>query len=315
MEHDKFNRWRKGSMAELRSSSNRRQGHSKDRGVNRDQAMQLSEDDFKFICQFVYETTGIVLNDSKREMLYRRLTRIIRDRKLDSFSEYCQLLRDNPEQEKDFFINAITTNLTSFFRENHHFEYLTAEEIPALIKSKIVGSKGKKRLRVWSSASSTGEEPYSIAITLLEAMKGDLANWDIKILATDIDSNVLAKGKAGIYDVGRIEDIPNALKQGYFFQGRGESSESVKVHDKLKNIITFKQLNLLHEWPMKGPFDAIFCRNVIIYFDKKTQHELFARYFDMLAPGGLLFLGHSENLGNYQQYFSNVGRTIFRKPY
>ena len=302
-------------MAELRSNSNKRQGHPKHFGLNRDQAMQLSEDDFKFICQFVYDTTGIVLNDSKREMLYRRLTRIIRERKLNSFSEYCQLLIDQGEQEKDFFINATTTNLTSFFRENHHFEYLTNEEIPALIKSKTAEANGKKRLRVWSSASSTGEEPYSIAITILEAMKNDLPEWDIKILATDVDSNVLAKGKAGIYDVNRIEDIPQKFKQNYFFQGCGKSSQRVKVHDKLKNLITFKQLNLLHDWPMKGPFDVIFCRNVIIYFDKKTQLELFARYYEMLAPGGLLFLGHSENLGHYQQYFSNAGRTIFRKPY
>ena len=302
-------------MAELRGNMSNRQGHPKDRGLNRDQTMQLSDDDFKFICQFVYESTGIVLNDSKREMLYRRLTRIVRDRKLNSFSEYSQLLRDQGEKEKDFFINAITTNLTSFFRENHHFEYLAKEEIPALLKSKTAGADGKKRLRIWSSASSTGEEPYSIAITLLEAMQKDLAHWDVKILATDIDSDVLAKGKAGVYDVNRIEDIPQKLKQSYFFQGRGKNSQSVKVHDKLQSIITFKQLNLLHDWPIKGPFDAIFCRNVIIYFDKKTQHELFARYFELLAPGGLLFLGHSENLGNYQQYFSNVGRTIFRKPY
>jgi len=293
---------------------NKRQGHSQVRGANREQAMQLSTDDFKFICQFVYETTGIVLNDSKKEMLYRRLTRIVRERKLNSFSEYCQLLRDQGEQEKDFFINAITTNLTSFFRENHHFEYLSHEELPALLNTKRVGSNGKKRLRIWSSASSTGEEPYSIAITLLESIKKELAQWDIKILATDIDSNVLAKGKAGIYDANRIEEIPQKLKQDYFFQGCGKSSQSVKVHDKLRELITFKQLNLLHDWPMKGPFDAIFCRNVIIYFDKKTQQELFARYYEMLAPGGLLFLGHSENLGNYQQYFSNVGRTIFRKP-
>ena len=302
-------------MAELRDNINKRQGHPQDRRLNRDQAMRLSEGDFKFICQFVYETTGIVLNDSKREMLYRRLTRIVRERKLNSFADYCQLLREQGEQEKDFFINAITTNLTSFFRENHHFEYLTTQEIPALIKSKAAEANGKKRLRFWSSASSTGEEPYSLAITILEAMKSDLSMWDIKILATDIDSNVLAKGKAGIYDVNRIEDIPQKLKQSYFFQGCGKSSDSVKVHDKLKNLITFKQLNLLHDWPMKGPFDAIFCRNVIIYFDKKTQIELFARYYELLAPGGLLFLGHSENLGNYQQYFSTVGRTIFRKPY
>jgi len=301
-------------MTELRRNTGNMQGRPNSRQVNREQKMQLCESDFKFVCEFVYETTGIVLNDSKREMLYRRLTRIVRERKLNSFADYCQVLRDQPEQEKDFFINAITTNLTSFFRENHHFEYLTNEEIPSLIKKKTLGSNGKKRLRVWSSASSTGEEPYSIAITLLEAMKNEQVKWDVKILATDIDSDVLAKGKRGIYDINRIEDIPKRLKESYFFQGCGKSSQSVKVNDKLKNIITFKQLNLLHDWPMKGPFDAIFCRNVIIYFDKKTQQELFSRYYEMLAPGGLLFLGHSENLGNYQQYFSNVGRTIFRKP-
>jgi chemotaxis protein methyltransferase CheR len=302
-------------MAELRGNDNKRQGHAQDRQINRDQAMQLSKDDFKFVCQFVYDNTGIVLNDSKREMLYRRLTRIVRERKLQSFGEYCQLLRDQGEQEKDFFINAITTNLTSFFRENHHFEYLTTEEIPTLLSNKRVHSHGKKRLRVWSSASSTGEEVYSIAITLFEAMQDDLPQWDLKILATDIDSNVLAKGKAGIYDATRIEDLSQRLKQKYFFHGTGTNSQHVKVHNKLRNLITFKQLNLLHEWPIKGPFDVIFCRNVIIYFDKKTQQELFARYYDILAPGGLLFLGHSENLGNYQQYFSNVGRTIFRKPF
>ncbi|MCP4321225.1 MAG: protein-glutamate O-methyltransferase CheR [Alteromonadales bacterium] len=276
--------------------------------------MQLSSDDFKFICQFVYETTGIVLNDSKKEMLYRRLTRIVRERQLGSFSEYCQLLKDQEEQEKDFFINAITTNLTSFFRENHHFEYLTQQELPKLLRDKKTDSNGKKRLRIWSSASSTGEEPYSIAITLLEAMKDKLSQWDVKILATDIDSDVLAKGKAGIYDANRIEEISQHFKDNYFLQGCNQNSQNVKVHDKLRDIITFKQLNLLHDWPMKGPFDAIFCRNVIIYFDKKTQQELFARYYEMLTPGGLLFLGHSENLGNYQQYFSSEGRTIFRKP-
>lgn len=302
-------------MAELNKSKQGVQGHHRNRNVNREEAMQLNNEDFSFICKFVYESTGIVLNDSKREMLYRRLTRIVRERKLNTFADYCQLLRDKEDEEKDFFINAITTNLTSFFRENHHFEYLTNEELPILIKNKSVSANGKKRLRIWSSASSTGEEPYSIAITVLETMKSEALQWDIKILATDIDSNVLAKGKSGVYDINRIEEIPQHIKKNYFLHDGDASNKSVKVHDKLKKIITFKQLNLLHEWPMKGPFDVIFCRNVIIYFDKKTQLELFSRYYQMLAPGGLLFLGHSENLGDYQKYFSNVGRTIFRKPY
>ena len=281
---------------------------------NRDNSVKLTDNDFTFICQFVHQHTGIVLNDSKREMLYRRLTRIVRERKLNSFSEYCQLLKEQGDTEKDYFINAITTNLTSFFRENHHFEFLAEAELPKLMKNKKAMPNGLKRLRIWSSASSTGEEPYSIAITLLDVLKNELPKWDVKILATDIDSNVLAKGKAGIYDIKRIEDLPQQRKEKYFYQGCGNSKESVKVHDGLKKLITFKKLNLLHEWPMKGPFDVIFCRNVIIYFDKPTQQELFARYYDLLAPGGLLFLGHSENLGKHQQYFENAGRTTFRKP-
>lgn len=278
--------------------------------AERDKAFQLSTKNFDFICQFVYDSAGIVLNASKKEMVYRRLTRIIRERKISSFSAYCDVLKAAPEKEKDYFINAITTNLTSFFREQHHFDYMAQHELPKLIKK---SSTSQKRLRIWSSASSTGEEAYSIAITLLETMKGDLSQWDAKILATDIDSNVLATGKNGVYDERRIEGVPKKLIEKYFHKGVGLNKNKVKVDKITKKLITFKQLNLLHDWPMKGPFDIIFCRNVIIYFDKETQQELFARYYEMLSPGGLLILGHSENLGKYQAHFENVGRTIFRK--
>ena len=281
---------------------------------NRDVSIRLTDSDFDFVCKFVYQSTGIVLNDNKREMLYRRLSRIVRERELNSFSDYCQLLRTQGEQEKDYFINAITTNLTSFFREQHHFDYLTTEELPKLMASKCVQVNGKKRLRIWSCASSTGEEPYSIAITVLETMRSVISAWDVKILATDIDSNVLATGKTGVYEYRRIENIKEDFKHKYFKRGCGENGSNIRVNSELSKLITFKQLNLLHEWPIKGPFDVIFCRNVIIYFDKPTQQELFARYYDLLAPGGLLMLGHSENLGGYQQHFDHVGRTIFRKP-
>jgi chemotaxis protein methyltransferase CheR len=278
--------------------------------TSRDKAFELSKDDFNFLRQYVYDIAGIVLNASKKQMVYRRLTRIIRERKIASFTEYCDLLKAEPEKEKDYFINAITTNLTNFFREQHHFDYMVQHELPKLIKNSLTNHK---RLRIWSSASSTGEEPYSIAITLLETMKDSLGQWDAKILATDIDSNVLAVGKNGVYDDHRIEDIPKKLKEKYFHKGVGNNQNKVKVDKKLSKLITFKQLNLLHDWPMKGLFDIIFCRNVIIYFDKKTQQDLFARYYEMLAPGGLLILGHSENLGKYQAHFDNIGRTIFRK--
>lgn len=274
---------------------------------SRENNQKLNEEDFKYVCDYVYEKSAIVLGNSKREMLYRRFTRIVRERQLESFSDYCQLLRANPDKEQTYFINAVTTNLTSFFREEHHFDYLTQHEIPKLI------TKNTKSIRIWSSASSTGEEPYSIAITVMEAMKAYLKTWDVKILATDIDSNVLDTGKQGVYEDKRIEDLPDSLKKKYFAKGTGVNNTKVKVASSLRQLITFKQLNLMHEWPMKGPFDVIFCRNVIIYFDKKTQLELFERYYQLLSPNGLLILGHSENLGGFQQHFEKVGRTIFRK--
>jgi chemotaxis protein methyltransferase CheR len=278
--------------------------------TDREKSFELSQSDFNFICQYTYEIAGIVLNASKREMVYRRLTRIIRARNIASFTEYCDLLRSEPEKEKDYFINAITTNLTNFFREQHHFDYMVQHELPKIIENSLTNYK---RLRIWSSASSTGEEPYSIAITILEGMKNRLDQWDVKILATDIDSDALAVGKIGVYDNHRIEDIPNNIREKYFHKGIRENKNKVKVDEKLRKLITFKQLNLLSDWPMKGPFDIIFCRNVIIYFDKDTQQKLFARYYEMLAPGGLLILGHSENLGPHHVHFENIGRTIYRK--
>ena len=278
-------------------------------GVNRNEKNVLTNKEFTYICQYVYDRAGIVLAENKRQMVYRRLTRIVREKKLDSFNQYCQLLQANEEGEEDYLINAITTNLTSFFREQHHFDYLKNYEIPRLINQ----NKKEKRIRVWSSASSTGEEPYSIAITFFEAMKNLLSQWDVKILATDIDSNVLACCKTGVYDSKKIVGLPDKIIKEYFYKGSGVNQDKYKVANKSAQLLTFKKLNLLHEWPMKGPFDIIFCRNVIIYFDKPRQQELFARYHQMLKPGGLLILGHSENLGAYQQYFKNVGRTIFRK--
>jgi len=278
---------------------------------DREDAYTLNSSEFKFICDFVYDVAGIVLTETKREMVYRRLTRVIRERKLASFSAYCHLLKTNPEQETNYFINAITTNLTSFYREKHHFDYLTQHEFPRL---KDV-HKDRKKLRLWSSASSTGEEPYSLAITTYQSFANVIKNWDIKILATDIDSNVLATAKAGVYQQSRAEDLPQDIRTQFFKKGAGSNDQKIKVTENIKSLLTFKQLNLLHQWPMKGPFDVIFCRNVIIYFDKKTQMELFERYYDILAPGGLLMLGHSENLGSFQRYFDNVGRTIFRKPF
>lgn len=274
---------------------------------SRDNKQKLSDEDFDFVCKYVYTKSGIVLSDGKREMVYRRFTRIIRDRHLDSFTDYCKLLKSDSEQEERYFINALTTNLTSFFREEHHFNYLTKHELPRLIKHK------SKRLRIWCSASSTGEEPYSIAMTVKESMQSLLNSWDVKILATDIDSNVLDTGKQGIYEYKGVEDIPEHLIKKYFSRGTGVNRSKVRVSPSLQDLITFKELNLMNQWPMKGPFDVIFCRNVLIYFDKETQLQLFKKFHKLLAPNGLLILGHSENLGTFQKHFESVGRTIFRK--
>ena len=278
--------------------------------LKRQETLSLTADEFNYVCQFAYDNAGIVLNQSKQEMVYRRFTRIVRERKLPSFSAYCRLLQAQPEREKNYFINAITTNLTSFFRELHHFDFLSQHELPRLLEA----NKANKRIRIWSSASSTGEEAYSIAMVLSEALDKTLSNWDAKILATDIDSNVLQTAKSGIYSLDSIEGVPKNLKNKYFRKGCEQQTGQSRVSNALQKYITFKQLNLLASWPMRGPFDIIFCRNVIIYFDKETQSRLFERYYNMLAPGGLLILGHSENLGAYQQYFECVGRTIFRRP-
>ncbi|ARN74980.1 CheR family methyltransferase [Oceanicoccus sagamiensis] len=265
----------------------------------------LSDKDFRYICKFVYDATGIVLDERKREMVYRRLMRRTRETRLPSFKEYLNFLNSNPE-ESPKFINAITTNLTSFFRENHHFEFLKSTVLPELL-----AQSQQRRLRIWSAGCSTGEEPYSIAITLKEAMGNRLNSWDAKILATDLDSDVVATGKAGIYKAERIDGLDTKMIKRWF--KKNPQNGRVKTATELGELITFKQLNLLEPWPMKGPFDIIFCRNVVIYFDKPTQQSLFQHYYDMLKPGGYLIIGHSEGLGEMQEKFTAMGKTIFQK--
>jgi len=260
----------------------------------------FSDNDFKFITELVSKRTGIVLQERKRDMVYSRLARRLRALNIQNFADYCTLLTsDNPEEITNF-VNAITTNLTGFFREGHHFEHLHH-----LITSKT-GSD--KTLRIWSAGCSTGQEPYSIAMTVLDALP-NIAAWDVKILATDIDTNVLGKGAAGIYATKDAESISPAYLREY----TTSQGDKLLMSDKLKRLIHFKQLNLLGAWPMKGPFDIIFCRNVVIYFDKPTQRDLFNRYATILKPAATLYIGHSENLSNVCDRFELVGRTIYKK--
>lgn len=269
---------------------------------------EFSDANFERIRQFVSEHTGIVLTDKKKDMVYGRLSKRVRKGSFGSFDAFCDALEAGDEAEQEFMINAITTNLTAFFRENHHFEYLANTLIPELVEKK----GHNKRLRIWSAGCSTGEEPYSIAMTLKESLP-DFDDWDVKILATDLDANVVAQGKSGIYRADRITGIPDIRIKRWFRRGRGDRSDMVKVSSELQQMISFKRLNLLHKWPINGPFDLIFCRNVVIYFDKETQKGLFDRYADILVPDAHLFIGHSETLYKVTTRFDSLGKTIYRK--
>lgn len=271
----------------------------------RDKEFPMTDNDFNRIAKLAGRYTGIVLGEHKRDMVYGRIARRVRKLKLDSFSRYLDFLEANPEQELSNFINVITTNLTSFFRENHHFQFLKETALPEIRRKNLQS----KRLRIWSAGCSTGQEPYSIGMTLNGA--GIAKDWDVKILATDLDSDVLEKAKNAIYSTTDIDGLDDVIVKNYF-QFNGTRKE-VKVKQKASDFIHFKRLNLLEDWPMKGPFDFIFCRNVVIYFDKPTQKILFDRYANLLEVGGYLFIGHSENLHGISDRFENLGNTVYRK--
>lgn len=267
----------------------------------------FTDSDFAFLSRLAYEHTGIRLGDNKRQMVYGRLARRIRQLGLGSFRDYCARVEQDPQQELGELVNAITTNLTAFFRENHHFEHLAGTALPDI----IARNAATRRLRIWSAGCSTGEEPYSIAMVLAEA--GNLAGWDARILATDIDTNVVAKASAGVYAEERAGSIDPQRLRRWLRRGTGASAGKLRVAEPLRDMIAFRQLNLLGEWPMRGPFDIIFCRNVVIYFDKETQRRLFARYADILAPQGYLYIGHSETLFKISDRFQSLGGTIYQK--
>ena len=264
----------------------------------------FSEREFRFLADLANKRTGIVLAEHKKDMVYSRLVRRLRALGLKSFAGYCELMQ-GPEGDDEIgnLVNAITTNLTSFFREGHHFEHLHDQVLLPLAATKT------KRLRIWSAGCSAGMEPYSIAMTVKSAFK-DLKSWDAKILATDIDTNMLNRGMAGEYATEQYENIP-ANYRGDVTQNK--KADTIQMSDDLKALISFKSLNLLEGWPMKGPFDAVFCRNVVIYFDKQTQAKLFNRMADLIKPNGWLYIGHSENLFKVCDRFELLGRTIYRK--
>lgn len=267
----------------------------------------FTDGDFDFIRRVVVEQTGITLSEQKRELVYGRLAKRLRTLDLQSFAQYCSYLEQSPDELHEL-VNAITTNLTSFFREPYHFDYLRDSLLPELLRR----NAQSRRIRIWSAGCSTGEEPYSIAMVLRDALPAG-QGWDAKILATDIDSNVLARAQQGMYAQERASSIPERYQRRSLHKGQGDNAGMLRVSDEVRSLITFRQLNLMQEWPMKGPFDVIFCRNVVIYFDKPTQRRLFNRYADLLVDGGHLFIGHSETLFKVCDRFTLIGRTIYRK--
>ncbi len=270
---------------------------------------EISDEELSEIIILIKKITGITMNPNKRQLIMRRLLGRLKALGMRSYRDYIEYLRAGDQNELVEFSNAVTTNLTSFFREQHHFKFLAEEILPTIIKEKA--SNGK-RLRIWSAGCSTGEEPYSIAMTLSN-MIGELKNWDVKILATDLDSKVLQTSKDGIYNSQRIEKIPKNFLHRWFNTNKINNENSYTAKSDLKKLITFNRLNLMEAWPMKGKFDIIFCRNVIIYFDKPTQRTLVNRYADIVTDKGYLMLGHSETLLNVSTRFNLIGKTIYQK--
>ena len=255
--------------------------------------------DFKKVQQMLFKKAGINLSDAKEAMVYSRLARRIRALNLKSFNDYLAVV-GRSEAELEQFINALTTNLTSFFREPHHFTAL-ADYL----------AEHSNVTNIWCAASSTGEEPYSIAMVVAEAFGS--FKTPIKIIASDIDSKVLAKAKAGVYPLASISKIPIERQKQFFHKGKGANEGKVKVVDELRQMVQFKKLNLTDQrWDVKAPLDIIFCRNVMIYFDKPTQLNVLKRMVDMLKPTGLYMAGHSENFNMHTNLVRPVGKTIYR---
>ena len=265
----------------------------------------LSSREFERIRERLYDVAGISLSDAKRTLVIARLSRILRTLKLPSFDAYVDYLeRQGTADDAQEFVNALTTNLTRFWREEHHFDHLIGY-VGDLMKA--AHSQSQKRLRIWSAGCSTGQEPYTIALGLLAAYP-ELKRWDFKILATDIDTSVIAKAATGVYPEGELNGL--SPDRARLFEKMGDGR--VRIPSAVASLVSFKPLNLMAPWPMKGPFDAIFCRNVAIYFDKPTQGEVFGRLGKILAPGGFLYIGHSENLGTGGGGFRLVGKTIYQ---
>ncbi|MDE2585181.1 MAG: chemotaxis protein CheR [Betaproteobacteria bacterium] len=267
---------------------------------------EFTSADFERVRKLIYQHAGISLSPVKQDMVYSRLARRLRATGIKTFAEYLSRLEKGDPQEWERFVNSLTTNLTSFFREPHHFPILAS----------FLQKQGKRPIKIWCSAASTGEEPYSIAMTVQEAL-GNNADH-VSIIASDLDTNVLATADKGIYSQDRVEKIsPERLKR-FFVKDIGSQEGTACVRPELRRMITFQRINLLDpSWPVRGPLDVIFCRNVMIYFDKPTQYKILSRFAPLLQRDGLLFAGHSESFLHAADLFRSLGKTVYelaRKP-
>ncbi|SIP98856.1 chemotaxis protein methyltransferase CheR [Rhizobium sp. RU33A] len=269
----------------------------------------LTRRDLNEIAAMIYSDAGIALNDSKASLVYSRLSKHIRNLGLSGFRAYCQLVASSEgSAERREMLSHLTTNFTRFFRENHHFEHLRDEVLPGLIQR----AKSGGRVRIWSAASSDGQEPYSIALTVFQAFPNVL-DYDFKILATDIDPKILAIARQGAYDEQALETVSPAIRKQWFKEVEIGGRRKFQVDERLKRLITYNELNLMAQWPFKGKFDVIFCRNVVIYFDEPTQMRIWTRFGDLLPVGGHLYIGHSERVsGDSKNDFDNIGITTYR---
>jgi chemotaxis protein methyltransferase CheR len=263
----------------------------------------FTDEDFERVRKLIYERAGISLAPIKRDMVYSRLARRLRALNFESFVDYLKfLLSPSGEEEWELFVNSLTTNLTSFFREAHHFDIL----------QRHMAELKQRPIRIWCSAASTGEEPYTLAITACETF-GSMTP-PVEIVASDIDTSVLAKAKRGVYPFERVERLSPERLRRFFLKGTGAQSGMVRIRPELQKLVSFTRVNLLDaRYPINGPFDVMFCRNVMIYFDKPTQYEILKKFVPLLKADGLLFAGHSESFLHAADLFHSLGRTVYER--
>jgi chemotaxis protein methyltransferase CheR len=273
-----------------------------DAGAVQGREFAWTDEDFGRVQSMIYKRAGISLQDGKHAMVYSRLSRRLRDTGYQSFRDYLGWLEKSDGPEWQEFINALTTNLTSFFREHHHFEIFAD-----LLKSKPTGTPWK----VWCNAASTGEEPYSIVMTALESLG---ASPQFKLTASDIDSKVLASAANGVYRLDGLKGVSQAQMQRFFMRGKGGNEGMARVKPELQKLIDFISVNLIRDdWPFRDSFDAVFCRNVMIYFDAPTQRKVLERIHRVMKPGGMLFVGHAENFSESRDLFLLRGKTVYER--